>query len=65
MGDEVAEPTFELKAEEAQSLMEALWHAGLRPRGFKNEPAHPLIEAKDRHIADLRAIAFKGLEIAT
>lgn len=63
-GDEVAEPTFQLNAREAQSLINALWVAGLRPSGFKDEPAHPLIAAKDAHISDLRAVAFKGLGIA-
>lgn len=64
-GDQIVrEPTFELSALTAQSLIDTLWDAGLRPTGWdKVEPSHPLLEAKDAHIADLRKIAFKGLRI--
>ena len=49
-------PTLALEPEEAQSLFNALWGAGLRPRDGQGGLAHT--DAQAAHIADLRAIAL-------
>ena len=51
------EPTLVLEPEDAQSLMNALWNAGLRPLDGQGGLAHT--NAQAAHIADLRAIVMK------
>lgn len=55
------EPTFRLQGSEAQELMDMLWNCGLRPTQAKSSAGQ--LEAVERHLADLRAIAFHKLEI--
>ena len=40
--------------EAANQLMDDLWRAGVRPTGVRNQSE--LVDAKDKHIDDLRAI---------
>lgn len=47
--------------EEAQELMDMLWSCGLRPTQGKSSIGQ--LEAVERHLADMRAIAFNKLEI--
>ena len=56
-----AEPTFRLHATEAQELMDMLWNIGLRPTQGKQSAGQ--VEAVERHLADMRTIAFNKLEI--
>jgi len=51
-------PLMTLKKEAAQELFDSLWNSGLRPSRVVDE-----FGAKDRHITDLRKIAFKVLKI--
>lgn len=56
-----SDPSFRFPRAEAQSLFDALWGAGLRPTGFKNEPQPDSIAAREAHIADLREVVFGRL----
>ena len=51
------QPTLALYDDEAQSLFNALWNAGLRPRDGQGGLAHT--NAQAAHIAELRAIVMK------
>ena len=55
------EPTFRLHTEEAQDLMDLLWNLGLRPTQGKQSVGQ--LEAVERHLADMRTIAFHKLEV--
>lgn len=58
------EPTFRLHPEVAQVLMDDLWRCGLRPTEGKGSAG--ALAATQRHLEDLRTIAFVklGIEIA-
>ena len=51
---------FILNETELQGLADALWAAGIRPSATKQEVN---LKSLENHIADLRKIAFKSLEI--
>lgn len=55
------DPTFSLDRPEAQELMDMLWSCGLRPTQGKGSEGQ--LGAVERHLADMRAIAFNKLEI--
>jgi hypothetical protein len=55
------DPTFSLQRDEAQELMDMLWSCGLRPTQSKSSAGQ--LDAVERHLADMRAIAFNKLEI--
>jgi len=55
------DPTFSLQRDEAQELMDMLWNCGLRPTQGKQSTGQ--LDAVERHLADMRAIAFNRLEI--
>ena len=57
-----AEPTFKLHSKEAQELMDMLWSSGLRPTQGKNSVGQ--LEATERHLADMRSIAFGKLNLS-
>jgi len=61
-GPHPIQPTFSLAYQEAQELMDALWNVGLRPTQGKSSSGQ--LEAVERHLADMRTIAFGRLEIA-
>lgn len=50
------EPSMRLNANEAQSLMEALWGAGLRPAEARYPADH--VNALRDHLADMRRLVF-------
>jgi hypothetical protein len=54
-------PAFRLAHEEAQELMDSLYAAGLRPTQAKSSVGQT--EAIQRHLEDMRTIAFNNLEI--
>ena len=55
------DPTFNLHQEEAQELMDMLWNCGLRPTQSKQSAGQ--VEAIEKHLADMRQIAFDQLGI--
>lgn len=54
-------PTFSLTMEQAQRLIDDLWHAGLRPVAGKQSEG--VTAAQARHLEDMRSIAFAKLNI--
>lgn len=50
-----------LRVEQAQVLMDDLWNAGIRPT--EGAGSAGAMRAAERHIQDLRAVAFKALGI--
>jgi hypothetical protein len=60
-GECIIDPTFSLPYEQAQELMNALWNIGLRP--VQGKQSEGQVAAVERHLADMRAIAFSRLEI--
>lgn len=59
---EQVEPTLHFHGSSAVALMNALWDAGVRPT-IKNYDPVKEIEAINRHLADMRHIAFAKLNI--
>jgi len=56
-----ADPTMQLSSHEAQQLMDELWTCGLRPSEGTGSAGQSA--AQQKHIDDLRAIAFKVLKV--
>lgn len=54
-------PAFQLRNAEAQVLMDDLWRAGLRPTGGAGSAGS--FRAVEKHLDDMRTIAFKTLGI--
>jgi len=54
-------PSFFINKENTQNLIDQLWNMGFRPSGIKNKDI--AMNAMDKHIEDLRRIAFKLLKI--
>lgn len=55
-GDLIDEPTMRLKNDEAQMLMDELWHCGLRPSEGSGSAGS--LAATERHLKDMRTIAM-------
>ncbi len=55
------EPTLHIGMDEAQTLMDDLWSAGLRPTEGSGSAGS--LKATEKHLADMRKIAFKSLDI--
>lgn len=60
IGQQIA-PCFSLGAEAAQSFMDSLWMCGFRPT--EGSGSAGALRAVEKHLADMRAIAFKGLDL--
>lgn len=58
---EFAEPTFRLRSEEAQALMDGLWAAGIRPTEGHGSTGQ--LGAIERHLADMRMLVQKSYEV--
>jgi len=54
------EPVFTLTQEEAQTLANALWEAGIRPTGGHGSAGER--EAMQRHLDDMRKLVFERRE---
>lgn len=54
------EPTFSLEPEEAQELMDDLWRIGFRPS--EGTGSAGALAATQKHLEDMRKIAFGALE---
>jgi|688.fasta_scaffold1917209_1 hypothetical protein len=55
------QPTMRLSMENAQELMDDLWASGVRPT--EGNGSAGAMRAAERHIEDLRKVAFKALGI--
>lgn len=53
---EMPEPTFVLRAEEAQALMDSLWTCGLRPS--EGSGSAGAMAATQKHLEDMRTLVF-------
>jgi hypothetical protein len=53
------EPLFYLDAHYAQQLMDSLWQCGLRPS--EGTGSAGAMRAVEKHLEDMRALAFRGL----
>jgi len=56
-----APPPMQFSYEDAQSLMDALWDAGIKPSGGEGHTAH--IRALNDHLDSMKKIAFNQLGI--
>jgi hypothetical protein len=54
-------PTFSLSVTQAQTLMDDLWNAGLRPTEGSGSAGS--LRATESHLNDMRKIAFKKLGV--
>ncbi len=57
------EPTIRLEYDEAQQLMDDLWQAGLRPAEGSGSAGS--LRATEKHLEDMRKIAFNKLKISS
>ena len=57
----IAEPTFRLRGDQGQSLMQALWDAGLRPNDGEGSGAE--VKALRQHIAFAEHVAKSLLPV--
>lgn len=57
----VHSPMMTLRAEDAQGLMDALYEAGVRPSNGAGSVGQ--LAATERHLADMKTIAFSALKI--
>jgi hypothetical protein len=55
---EVARPFMTMDVTEAQTLMDELWHCGLRPSEGTGSAGS--LAATERHLADMRKLVFEG-----
>ena len=55
------EAVLSLREEDAQILMDSLWDCGIRPAQGKGSAGQ--LSAVNRHLEDMRVIAFNSLEI--
>jgi hypothetical protein len=56
----IRDPSMVLSLDSAQSLMDALWDAGVKPSGGEGHTAH--IRALNAHLDDMRKLVFKNEE---
>lgn len=59
----VCEPLIRLEVQEAQQLMDELWQCGLRPTEGTGSAGS--LRSTEKHLADMRTIVMKKLEIKT
>ena len=53
----VTEPSFHLETDQAQTLMDDLWNAGIRPT--EGSGSAGALRAVERHLEDMRTLVFK------
>ena len=59
----IVDPFLRLRTEEAQRLMDELWQCGLRPSEGSGSAGS--LAATERHLKDMKTIAFHALKIPT
>lgn len=58
-------PAFRIWNQNAQVLFDAMYRAGLRPSSGESVENHKReLEATRAHLADMRALAFRGIELS-
>ncbi len=57
----LVEPSFVLGMDNAQELMDYLWHAGLRPTEGSGSAGS--LRATEKHLADMRKLVASKLEV--
>lgn len=57
----IIKPFLTLTAEQAQQIVDAFWKAGIQPSNGAGSVGQ--LAATERHLADIRKIAFKKLDI--
>lgn len=57
---EYAEPSITLSVDEAQVLIDELWHVGMRPSEGTGSAGS--LAATERHLADMQRVAFGALK---
>lgn len=63
-GSPLPSPPLQVRKKEAQELMSQLWNLGIRPTDeLLNSHAPNSLKAVEKHLGDMRAIAFNKLEI--
>ena len=55
-------PSFQISTDAAQTLMDDLWHAGLRPT--EGTGSAGALRAVERHLEDMRTLVFKPNALA-
>jgi len=55
---QIIEPTFKMRYEEAQQLMDDLWQCGLRPS--EGTGSAGALVATQKHLEDMRKLVFEG-----
>lgn len=60
---QIVEPAMALEQEEAQELMDELWRCGLRPTEGSGSAGS--LAATEKHLADMRKIAFHFIDTTT
>lgn len=60
-GAAFTEPTISLNYEQAQMLIDELWRCGLRPT--EGHGSAGMLAATERHLSDMKKIAFNRLKI--
>jgi hypothetical protein len=58
----IAKPLISLDMTEAQRLMDVLWDCGLRPTEGSGSAGS--LAATERHLADMRTLAFHSLKVS-
>ena len=58
---QLIQSSISLKREDAQELMDTLWQCGLRPSEGTGSAGS--LKATENHLADMRKITFKYLEL--
>ena len=59
----IVEPTLRISMEKAQTLIDDLWGAGLRPT--EGSGSAVALRATEKHLLDMRKIAFNKLKISS
>ncbi len=57
----VPTPTFRMDENDAQRLMDELWHIGLRPS--EGSGSAGALAATQRHLEDMKSVAFHALKL--
>ena len=58
---ELIDPTISIGLDEAQTLMDDLWQAGFRPTEGSGSAGS--LRATEKHLTDMRKIAFKQMDM--
>ena len=60
---DMVEPTLSIKVAEAQTLMDDLWHCGIRPTEGRGSAG--ALAATEKHLEDMRRLVFDSKPVST